>query len=180
MPLDNRLTRFWPSAYLSLRHSPRTRITATPGTRIERHPTARLVLADRLRMGRLESRFGDAGVVAHSHRTWLRLLEGSELRTSGSIKLGPGVRVVLQPNARLEIGSGTYISCDTNIFVRQSVTIGRRCAISWQVQIMDDDLHVITVDGEDRPEVAPVSIGDHVWIASRATIMKGVRIGDGA
>lgn len=38
----------------------------------------------------------------------------------------------------------------------------------------------MTVDGEPRPQTAPIRIGNHVWIGSRATILKGVSIGDGA
>ena len=31
-----------------------------------------------------------------------------------------------------------------------------------------------------RPSVAPVVIGDRVWVGTRAIILKGVTIGDGA
>jgi acetyltransferase-like isoleucine patch superfamily enzyme len=43
--------------------------------------------------------------------------------------------------------------------------------------IRDSDNHLL--DGRDRRS-APIRIGDHVWIGLRATILKGVTIGDGA
>ena len=59
---------------------------------------------------------------------------------------------------------------------KRSVQIGSRCAVSWDVRILDTDYHAL--DG--RPSVDPVRIGDHVWIGSGATVLKGVTIGDGA
>jgi acetyltransferase-like isoleucine patch superfamily enzyme len=41
---------------------------------------------------------------------------------------------------------------------------------------MDADGHQL----DDRPSIAPVLIGDNVWIGARSTILKGVTIGDGA
>jgi acetyltransferase-like isoleucine patch superfamily enzyme len=52
--------------------------------------------------------------------------------------------------------------------------------LSWDVQILDNDFHAITVDGTTRPSTAPVTIGDRVWVGTRALILKGVEIGDGA
>jgi acetyltransferase-like isoleucine patch superfamily enzyme len=42
--------------------------------------------------------------------------------------------------------------------------------------IRDDDEHYV---GDGSP-TAPVTIGDHVWLGTRAIILKGVTIGDGA
>lgn len=43
--------------------------------------------------------------------------------------------------------------------------------------IRDNDGHEI-VNGEEPSK--PIVIGNHVWIGERATILKGVTIGDGA
>jgi acetyltransferase-like isoleucine patch superfamily enzyme len=45
---------------------------------------------------------------------------------------------------------------------------------------MDFDAHALERDGEWGPTEAPVRIGDRVWIGARATILKGVRVGEGA
>jgi len=82
---------------------------------------------------------------------------------------------VMFPDARIAIGAGTYLNERVQIRCAREVSIGARCAISWDVSIMDSDFHVL-----DGPHIKPVRIGDHVWIGARALILKGVTIGDGA
>ncbi|HTE06490.1 MAG TPA: acyltransferase, partial [Planctomycetota bacterium] len=106
----------------------------------------------------------------------------------GEIVLGDGVAIWshLQrtqlsagPGARLVVGERTFINTGTSISARASVTIGRRCQIANHVVIMDSDFHGL--QDRDRPEPpAPIVIEDDVWIAVRATVLKGVRIGAGA
>ena len=78
--------------------------------------------------------------------------------------------------ARIDIGDHTSIGIRTEIRCRELVQIGARCAISWDVQIMDTDYHQIL----GQPVTAPITIGNDVWIGTRAVILKGVTIGDGA
>ena len=81
------------------------------------------------------------------------------------------------PTARLTIGDGTAIGDRTEIHAGQSVTIGDGCDISWDCCIMDRDYHKL---GTEREVFRPVTIGNHVWIGCKATILKGVTVGDGA
>jgi acetyltransferase-like isoleucine patch superfamily enzyme len=78
--------------------------------------------------------------------------------------------------AEVSVGSETYLNRRVEITCKRRVTIGKKCAISWDVLITDTDYHRID-GGEDT---APVTIGDHVWIGARAAVLKGVTIGDGA
>ena len=91
--------------------------------------------------------------------------------------LWSGVRIEVARGARLSIGHGTYLNRNTVVVCHQEITIGRDCAISWDVVIMDSDEH-------ERPGVesapAAVHIGDRVWIGCRAIVLKGVTIGEGA
>jgi len=106
----------------------------------------------------------------------------------GEIVLGDGVAIWshLQrtqlsagPGARLVVGAGTFINTGTSISARASVSIGQRCQIANHVLIMDSDFHgLIERDKPDPP--APIVIEDDVWIAVRATVLKGVRIGTGS
>jgi acetyltransferase-like isoleucine patch superfamily enzyme len=56
------------------------------------------------------------------------------------------------------------------------ITIGRDCAIGWDVLLLDTHAHLIG----DEPPGGPITIGDHVWIGARAIVLRGVTIGDGA
>ena len=78
--------------------------------------------------------------------------------------------------ASIHVGDGTGINRRTEIISEVGVTIGAYCMLGWDVMVTDTDYHHI--DG--APERAPVTIGDQVWIAARASVMKGVTIGDGA
>lgn len=79
---------------------------------------------------------------------------------------------------RLEIGDHTRIN-GAHIAVKHSVKIGRNVRIAPYTLIMDSDFHDIQEHASEGRSAAIV-IEDNVWIASRATILKGVTIGEGA
>ena len=78
--------------------------------------------------------------------------------------------------ATVHIGENVVINNGTIISARRGVSIGDGVAIGYHVLIMDSDDHAI-LPHEPVPE-GPISIGKHAWIASRATILQGVTIGD--
>jgi acetyltransferase-like isoleucine patch superfamily enzyme len=78
---------------------------------------------------------------------------------------------VLEIGERCSIGDRTEIHCGRNI------SIGDGVLISWDCNILDRDYHAI--DGESE-SMAPVRIGNKVWIGCRVIILKGVDIGDGS
>jgi acetyltransferase-like isoleucine patch superfamily enzyme len=93
------------------------------------------------------------------------------------VRLGKYVGFYLDgPDARIEIGSFTGINRRTEICAQSLVKIGARCIIGWDVVITDSDYHQFG----DTEIVAPVNIGDDVWIGARAIILKGVTIGSGS
>lgn len=74
----------------------------------------------------------------------------------------------------------SYINPYSLIICRDRVSIGDNCAIAWNVQIIDSDMHQIKYGGEKTDMTAPIDIRDDVWIGSNASITKGVTIGEGA
>ena len=78
--------------------------------------------------------------------------------------------------ASIHIGDGTFVNRRTEVVSEIGVTIGAYCLIGWDVLVTDTDQHQI----EDVPTRDSVTIGDYVWIAARATVLKGVTIGEGA
>ena len=84
------------------------------------------------------------------------------------------VGIYVGPNSTLNLGhvflnQGVGISCASHVEIKDETIIGE------MTDIMDTDWHGI--DGAP-PKVKPVSIGKHVWIGSKCTILKGVTIGD--
>lgn len=123
---------------------------------------------------------GSFGLTAERDTTVIRVRPGASFEVGGRVALQRGLRIVVD-SGRLSIGAGTNVNgFGTKILVAESVTIGAGCTFSWDVQILDNDFHALTVDGVQQPSRAPVVIGDRVWVGTRAVILKGVTIGDGA
>lgn len=97
----------------------------------------------------------------------------------------PTILRTLQSGASISIGDDTGISGGT-ICAASRVTIGKRCLIGADVKIADTDFHSLKPDNRrfnNNPldiGVAPVHIGDDVFVGTGAIILKGVVIGSGA
>lgn len=107
---------------------------------------------------------------------------------SGATALGVAKPLILRglaPNASITIGDDCGLS-GTSICAAAKVSIGNRCLIGADVMIFDTDFHPHQPDGRRyaKPDWAdiskPVSIGDDVFVGTRAIIQKGVVIGHGA
>jgi carbonic anhydrase/acetyltransferase-like protein (isoleucine patch superfamily) len=103
--------------------------------------------------------------------------DGAELVLEGTTWL----RSVLQPihfavfeGARMTIGDGSWLNgCHLN--AKASLEVGQGAMIGPGVRIFDADQHPLDAE---RPEViGAVRIGECVWIASDATILRGVELG---
>lgn len=101
--------------------------------------------------------------------------ENSRMVLLGTSFIHHGSDIRVFEGATLTIGE-VFAMPRTQIRCKKEITIGNNVAIAREVLIMDSDAHPTS----DRDMDRPVRIGDHVWIGSRATILKGVNIGDGA
>lgn len=88
-----------------------------------------------------------------------------------------GTYITVAPKAQLFLGSG-YIHNNSKISCFEKIYIGNDVKISEDVIIRDSDNH--TIIGSKRKKNEPIFIHDHVWIGLKATILKGVTIGEGA
>lgn len=107
--------------------------------------------------------------------TVIHLSESSRLTIDGAYILR-GVNLSIGKSASVKIESGTYIAWRTKVYAGCSISIGKNCAISFDVNIMDDDGHGFG----NPPYSAPIVIEDNVWIGCNSTILKGVTIGEGS
>jgi acetyltransferase-like isoleucine patch superfamily enzyme len=83
---------------------------------------------------------------------------------------GKAGKLVVGRNSRL---NGVHIDA------RELVEIGDTVQIGPYTIIMDSDFHDLKDHSKDGPS-KPIYIEDDVWIATRVTILKGVRIGKGS
>lgn len=89
-----------------------------------------------------------------------------------------GMDVKLLSPWKIQIGQNAFINNGCFLDGRCGITIGKNVNISWDACILtlghDPDDSLFSAIG------APVYIEDYAWIATRAMIMPGVRIGKGA
>lgn len=98
----------------------------------------------------------------------------------GTVQILRGVRVFINDGAHLEMGTRSYINDCSTLTCFENIKIGSGCAISWNTNILDTNIHELTVEGRLRPRSDPVIIGDQVWIGTGAIILAGTTIGDQA
>lgn len=103
---------------------------------------------------------------------------------------GPVILRTMNADATLIIGDDTGMS-GTVVCAASRVEIGARCLFGADCMVLDTDFHNYAVGGGAEPHrrysppdwprlSAPVSIGDDVFIGTRAIVLKGVNIGAGA
>lgn len=103
------------------------------------------------------------------------------LRKMGS-KIAKGVSVYrngyIWDGSNLEIGSGSTIGFKVHLDDRRGIKIGENVTIASEVMIWT--LHHDYNDIQFKVLGGMVVIGDYSWICSRAIILPGVTIGEGA
>jgi acetyltransferase-like isoleucine patch superfamily enzyme len=98
------------------------------------------------------------------------------LHIEGDFSIYSGATVTIGEGATLTLGSG-YINGDASISCFVDVRFGKGVAVGPELMLIDDDRHQLS---GTRGTAGPIVIGDHVWLGSRVTVLKGVTIGDGA
>lgn len=124
----------------------------------------------------------------------IRLEAGKDFRLNGRLIVrGPG-RVVLGDHVRIgmtvtpwtyhsdaviEIGSETFVN-GTRFGCQQSIRVGPRSILA-EAQIMDTDFHSTSRDRHSPGapvRVAPVVLGENVWVCTQAGILPGTTVGE--
>lgn len=107
------------------------------------------------------------------------LLKGGQASLGHRVFLGRGAEIQARWG-KLSIGPGTTINHFSRVVAFESITIGARCAIAQFVSILDHDHAYQGNEGMDGYKTAAITIGDDVWIGDKATILRGVTIGNRA
>jgi maltose O-acetyltransferase len=113
------------------------------------------------------------------------------IRGPGQIVLGPDVRIsnasgrtallTFGPHARIEIGDRVEID-GAGLMSASLIAVGEDTILGPSL-IVDTDFHAIGPSrrrGGEPVDRRPIRIGKNVWVQGKATILKGVTIGDGA
>lgn len=100
------------------------------------------------------------------------------------VHIRSGVLYIEDDGAVLEIGRGSTFEGVAIGMVEPGarISIGEDCMFSYDIDLRCSDSHAI-YDGATRERInpsAPVVIGNHVWVGTRATLLKGTRIAEGS
>ena len=104
-----------------------------------------------------------------------------ELTLGEHCRLGRGVQLETC-GGKIALGSHTRVNTGSVLVAYASIAIGDDCLIGEYVSIRDAD-HGSELGAPmrtQRHDSAPIVIGNDVWIARGAVILKGVKIGNGA
>ncbi len=88
-----------------------------------------------------------------------------------------GINCTLEINENCVIGENCFISCRER---NTQLTIGTRSMFSRNVKVMTSDGHDVLHNGTRINPAQSIHIGDDVWLADSATILKGAHIGNGS
>lgn len=132
--------------------------SVAPGGRLEIGPR---VYTERLSRG-VHISVAEGASVEIGADTWLRS------------DLAP-VIIFAFPGARITIGKEGFLN-GCHLSAKQALTIGDRVWIGTGSRVFDADQH--DLDAENPERVEPVTIGNHCWIASDVTVLRGVEIGE--
>lgn len=160
--------------YFSFKDAIKLPILVYPHTKIEK-AKGKIEVDCPMRRGMLS--IGKHGLGNRLDTIWL--VTGT-IAIHGSTYLGSGTKISVGDKAILSLGSNFSVTGDTSIICKNKITIGNDCIVSWDDLIMDTDYHhIYDSNGFELNPPSPIEIGDNVWIACRATILKGSVIPSG-
>lgn len=109
--------------------------------------------------------------------------QGNYLRIAEDAILREVNLEIVGENCSLEIGSSTIIGHGCYLSVKErgiSLSIGSHANLSRNVRIMCADGHDIMQENQRINPAKSIKIGDRVWLADSAVILKGITIGNDA
>ena len=104
----------------------------------------------------------------------------------GGIKVGKGVRIWSTAkfySPYIEIGDNAFIGFNVQLFANKNgaIKIGKNCALGTDVIINTGSHLPGTKENRTGPGITkPISIGNGVRISTRALVLEGSRVGNGA
>jgi len=122
--------------------------------------------------GRSTGRVSLEGGISLDPDCALTLERGVWLSRNGSV----------QGRGRMHIGADTYIGSQFSFHCAGEITIGRDCLFGNFVSLVDNNHGIASGTPMRLQPLEPsrISIGDDCWLGEKATVLAGVRIGDGA
>ncbi|HFI0680217.1 TPA: acyltransferase [Streptococcus suis] len=119
---------------------------------------------------------GSEGInIGESSKGFLHVADGSSITFKGRASMASGISIRID-NGEVIIGKNFFCNKNCNISCMSSIMIGDNSLLGWNVVIRDSDGHPISDINNSEVQInlpTGVFIGEHVWIASHVTLLKG-------
>lgn len=138
------------------------------------------VILDNAKTGVVKIGFGDVGIFDKSRSRTIWQVNG-KVYFHGRAIIGHGSKISVHKDGQVDFGCNFNISAESSIVCSKQISFGDGCLLSWDILIMDTDLHKI-YDNNSKEQVnnsKDIIVGDNVWVGCRTTILKGVKIANG-
>lgn len=111
------------------------------------------------------------------------LAKNSEVIIEGTCRISKGTILSVSKNGKVVFGD--KFSSNANLFLAcmDSISFGDDCLLGWNITIMDNDGgHGVyeSQSGHQRNVAKPIVFGNHVWIGTGASVLKGAEVKDGS
>lgn len=97
--------------------------------------------------------------------------ENASVVFEGEATFGRGIQLICDGN--MFFGSDFYCNAGCVINCGKEIRFGNRALLGWNVTILDGDGHAITQNGMLKQSYESILVGEHVWLAANAVILKG-------
>ncbi len=154
-------------------------------TRALRHPGAAFAAVLALAKGHWYKRWYPLRGIRFTAGRRFRVTGRLVVRGPGTVRFGDDVHVGMtvtpytyEPDAVIEVGSQVFLN-GTRFGCVRSISIGSR-SIMAECRIMDTNFHSLHANRHDPSapvKVAPVVVGENVWVAVDAALLPGTEIG---
>jgi acetyltransferase-like isoleucine patch superfamily enzyme len=111
-------------------------------------------------------------------RCRIQVEPGSVVALGPAAEIDDGVTLVAMSGGRIEIGAKAFVGHHSTIAARELVAIGERTFVAELVSIRDHDHDPDQPPSSGATITTPVHVGADVWIAAKATVVRGVSIGE--
>ena len=140
----------------------------------------KIIIDAPIKFGLIKIGFGGVDSIMENKHSFFRIDNGGKIIFKEKCLFSSGVSLRISPNSSLTLGNNFSANKNFTIFCDDINTIGNDVLVGWNVNIRSSDGHHIydTVNKLNNPIVKPVTIGNHVWIASNVDILKGSYIPD--
>lgn len=109
----------------------------------------------------------------------LKLFGKGQMKIGRNCEFAHGCDFEAHGTSSMEIGERTYFNRYCMISAHNSIKVGKGCFFGPGVKIFDNNHKFSKESGVSTDlSTAPITIGDHCWIASDVIILRGTTIGN--